>query len=340
MTTYQDAERLMDMVFGFIPAQVVHVLATLDIADHLVDQPASGAELAKLTASHEPSLRRLLRGAVHLGLLTLDAEGRYELTPAGQPLRGDVQFSIKHLAKEMGGEPTWSACGKLDQTVRTGRSGVQYAFGESGYDWLTKNPDEQADLYTWVVESARRDVPAVVAGLDLSGARTMVDVGGGNGILTAGLLVANPELTGTIFDLAAAQEYTGSLLAESGVAQRCALVVGNFLTDPLPPGQDVYLAKGIVSDWADDDALRILRGCAEAMRADSELVLIDLVMPADDAATDSLALMSDLCTLACGGEVRTEAHLRSLLDDAGLRLVEVGGSQVEGGTSLIRAVRS
>lgn len=340
MTGYQDAERLLNMVFGFIPAQVVHVMATLDLADHLADRPASLDELAKLTASHEPSLHRLLRVAVHLGLLTVDAEGRYELAPPGQLLRGDIHFSVKHLAREMGGDPTWSACGKLAHTVRTGQPAVEYVFGDSGYVWLSKNPDEQSDLYTWVIESARRDVPAVVGRLDLSTARDMVDVGGGNGVLTAGLLTANPGLTGTIFDLPAAQENTRSILEEAGVADRCTLVTGNFLADPLPAGRDVYLVKGIVSDWQDDDARRILRNCAEAMRADSRMVLIDLIMPADGAAADPLALMSDLCTLACGGAIRTEAQLRNLLGEAGLRIVEIGGSQAEGGQSLVYAVKN
>lgn len=339
MTTYQDAEHVMGMVFGFVPAQVVRVLAALDVADHLVDQPLSTAELAKLTNAHEPSLHRVLRVAVHLGLLALDADGRYELTAAGAPLRGDVRFSVKHLAREMGGEPTWSACGKLDHTVRTGQSGVEHLYGESGYDWLDRNPEEQADLYTWVVESARRDVPAIVAGLDLSKATEVVDIGGGNGILAAGLLAANPGLTATIVDLAVAVEHTRAVLAEAGVADRCSVVVGDFLAGPLPAGRDVYLAKGIVGDWSDADALRMLRNCADAMRADSELVLIDLIMPADGSPGDSLALMSDMCTLACGGQIRTGAHLRGLLGEAGLRITEIGGDQTEGGASLVHAVR-
>ncbi|QUQ65268.1 methyltransferase [Kutzneria sp. CA-103260] len=340
MTAHKDAARLMDLVFGFIPAQVVHTVATLDLADRLADEPASLEELARLTNCHEPSLRRLLRGAVHLGLLVVNEEGSYELTSSGQLLRADVPCSVKYLAREMGGEPTWSACGRIEHTVRTGQPAVEHVFGRSSYAWMADNPSAEASLYAWVLETARRDAPAFVAALDVADARDMVDVGGGNGILTAGLLAVNPGLTGTIFDRAAGLENARAVLEEAGISDRCSLVVGDFLTDPLPAGRDVYVVKGVLSDWVDDDAVRVLQACHRAMRADSRLFLIDLIMPALDTTSDPVAVMSDLCTLACGGAIRTEKEFRDLLAAAGLRLEEVSGNQAETGASILHVVKN
>ncbi|WET77366.1 methyltransferase [Amycolatopsis sp. QT-25] len=204
--TRQDTARVMDMVFDFVPAQIVRTLATLDLAERLAGGPVPLEELAKLTDCHEPSLRRLLRGAVFLGLLIRNEEGAYELTSAGQLLRADVAGSVKYPALQMAGEPTWSACGKIEHTVRTGQSAVQHVFGQSSYAWLADDPASQALFYQCCTEAARQDVPGLVRSLDLAGAHDLVDVGGGNGVLMAGLLAGNPGLSGTIFDQPAGLE--------------------------------------------------------------------------------------------------------------------------------------
>lgn len=335
-----NAARLMNLIFGFVPAQVVRVMATLGLADLLAGGPLCLRTLTKLSGSHEPSLRRLLRGAIHLGLVVQNEKGAYELAPAGQLLRGDTQDSVKCLAMQMAGEPTWSALGRIEHTVRTGQPSVQHVFGRSSYSWLEENPDSEALFYQWMTDLARQDVPRLVRALDLSGVRDVVDVGGGNGVLMSGLLAANRALNGTIFDRAASLEHTAAVLDDVGVTGRCALVAGDFLTDPLPAGRDLYLIKNTVSDWGDEDVVRILRACHQAMRADSRLFVIDMVLPEGETEPDPVALMSDLCTLACGGAIRTEREFGDLFAAAGLRLSKVGGDQAQLGVSILHAVRN
>ncbi|MFD2467138.1 methyltransferase [Amycolatopsis silviterrae] len=326
----QNPARVMDLVFGFIPTQIVRTMATLDLADRLAEGPASPQELAKLTDCHEPSLRRLLRGAAFLGLLALNDDGTYELTPDGHLLRADVPGSVKQLAVYLTGEPTWSACGSLAHTVRTGQPAV------SGYDWLAEDPAAQAEFYESCAGVARQDVPELVEDLDLSGVRDLVDLGGGTGTLMAGLLAANPGLRGVLFDQQAA--LTPAVLEAAGVADRCALTAGDFRTDPLPPGYDAYVLKNVLCDWGDNDVVRILQACGQAMRPDSVLFVIDLVL-AENGTPGPVAQMSDLCTLACGGAIRTEREFGDLAAAAGLRLAEISEHRTGTGTSILRVAK-
>ncbi|WP_409180328.1 methyltransferase [Amycolatopsis sp. VS8301801F10] len=337
-TAEPDPDRLTSLVLGFIPAQIMRTMATLDLADRLAGGPASPEELAKLTGCHAPSLRRLLRGAAFVGLLALNDDGAYELTPDGHLLRADVPRSVKQLAVYLTGEPTWSACGSIEHTVRTGQPAVDHVFGQSGYAWLAKDPAAQAEFYESCAGVARQDVPALVEALDLSAARDIVDAGGGNGLLMTGLLVANPALAGVVFDQPASLASARATLRDAGVADRCELAAGDFLADPLPPDRDVYVLKSVLCDWGDDDAVRILRACSRAMRADSVLLVIDLVLPEGNARPDPVALMSDLCTLACGGAVRTEREFADLAAAAGLRLTE--SSETGAATSILRAIKA
>lgn len=149
----------------------------------------------------------------------------------------------------------------------------------------------------------------------------------------------NAGLSGTIFDQAAGLENTQATLEDAGVADRCTLVAGDFLTDPLPAERGAYVVKSVLCDWGDDDVVRILRSCRQAMCADSTLFVIDMVLPEGDTTPDPVALMSDLCTLARGGAIRTEKEFGALFAEAGLRPVEISGGQPGTHTNILRAVK-
>lgn len=52
---------VMDLVFGYMPAQVMYAAADLRVADLPAHGSRTSRELAEQVPAHEPSLRRLLR---------------------------------------------------------------------------------------------------------------------------------------------------------------------------------------------------------------------------------------------------------------------------------------
>jgi hypothetical protein len=65
---------------------------------------------------------------------------------------------------------------------------------------------------------------------DLSSIGTVVDVGGGQGRLLAGLLEATPGLSGVLVDRPEVVAGAEAVLRAAGVADRCAVVGGDFHT--------------------------------------------------------------------------------------------------------------
>src|SRR4051812_11492942 len=76
--------RLLLLTDGKRISQVVHVLATLRVADHLASGPASAADLARLTETDEDALGRVLRVACSFGLFDADDEGCFSLNSLSQ----------------------------------------------------------------------------------------------------------------------------------------------------------------------------------------------------------------------------------------------------------------
>ena len=323
MTAAQDErDRLVKLVFGFFPAQVVQTLAHLGIPDALADGPASASELAERTGTLPDPLGRLLRAAAGLDLVTIDQEGRFALTPCGHLLRRGTPGSVGNLAQLFCGDAVWRAWGELEWSVRTGQPSFEKITGRPAFEHIAADPGLGPIFTEAMAEGSRAAAPGVVAACDLSGVTTLVDVGGGNGTLLAAFLGAHPDLRGILFDTASGVGDAAAVLEP--VADRCEIVTGDFFA--AVPSADAHVLKSVIHDWDDERSTAILTRVREAMPPHGVLFLVEPILTDDPAelAGQHGVLMSDLNMLVCtGGRERTEAEFAALLDAAGLRLASV-----------------
>src|SRR5690606_15879345 len=94
--------------------------------------------------------------------------------------------------------------------------------------------------------------------------KTLVDVGGGGGLLMCEILKRVPHATGIVFDQPRTIEETSVRIREENLSDRCQAVGGNFF-EGLPPNADAYIIKHVLRDWDDESVVNILRSCREAM---------------------------------------------------------------------------
>ena len=172
---------------------------------------------------------------------------------------------------------------------------------------------------------AARD-QAVVASVDLSGSRCVVDVGGGRGGLLSGLLTAYPRLRGILFDLPGVVEGAREPLREAGLAERCDVIAGDF-REAVPPGGDAYFLSWILHDWDDPTARRILARCRAVMDEGARVLVVEMVLPEGDdpsaPAFKRLVRQADLEMLAVvGGRERTAGEFEQLLNQSGFALTQ------------------
>jgi hypothetical protein len=166
---------------------------------------------------------------------------------------------------------------------------------------------------------------AVAASYDFSSFRTLVDVGGGNGALLIGILSANPNLSGIVFDLAQATEKARAKIADAGLQSRCEALGGDFFKE-VPSGADGYIIKHVVHDWNDGRATAILRNIHRAMPPHGKLLIAEGIYPprVDQSDIARGAAANDVNMLVCtGGRQRSEAEFRSLLTGAGFNLTRI-----------------
>jgi hypothetical protein len=210
----------------------------------------------------------------------------------------------------------WRPLGDLYESVRTGEPAFQRVFGQRFFEYLATHPGDAAVFNAAMTQGIAWSTPALLAAYDFSRFERLVDVGGGEGALLRDILAATPRLRGLLFDLPAVVAGAGGILAGE-IAARCEIVGGDFF-DSVPEGADAYLLKGVIHDWPDDDAARILRNTRRAIPAGGTLLVVE---PIDSGARP--AGLSDLLMLAIGGRDRSETEFRALLAAAGFELTRL-----------------
>jgi hypothetical protein len=171
-------------------------------------------------------------------------------------------------------------------------------------------------------------IEALVARVDFSRFAHIVDVGGGDGMLLAGILATHPKATGTLLDQPHVITRASAVFAQAGVAGRAKALGGSFF-EHVAAGGDAYLLKHILHDWHDADALKILHNCRQAMTGSARLIVVERIVEVDAADADTL--LSDLNMLVnAGGRERSVDEFRAMLAQTGFvvdRIANLHGSR-------------
>jgi len=326
--------QLTQMLVGFWMSQAIGVAAELAIADRLAAGPRSVDDLAAESGVDGPSLYRLLRALASVGIFAEDGERRFALTGLGALLAGDAPGSLRPLAL-LGRSEFYQAWSGLLDAVRAGSPAFDAVYGVPFFDYLECQP-ARSSLYDAAMNGAHdAETIPVLDAYDFSPLRSLVDVGGGNGLTLATALRRHPRLRGVLFDLPQVAERSGKALASSDIANRIHVVGGSFF-DAVPPGADAYLLRHVIHDWDDDSAALILRRCAEVMAENGRVLVVETVIPAGNGPCFGKWL--DLMMLVVGGRERTLGEYERIFSAAGLRLQRVVPTAHE--VSVLEGVRA
>ena len=332
MTDSQSSiDRVRALTRGYRTTQATYVFAKLGLADELAAGAATSAELAAKTNVKAEALARVLRLAAYCELVTELPGDRFELTETGNLLRSGVEGSIKAHAI-MVGEEHYTAWGSLLYSVRTGKPAFDHVFGSPLFDYMAKNPDTQ-DTFDAAMSSGSDVYLAPLADAYDFRARTLVDVGGGNGSLSAIILRRHPQLEAVIYDQPQVLEAADRYLSDAGLRERCRLVAGNFF-ESVPEGGDIYFLSNIIHDWDDERATQILKNCRVAMNPSGVVLLLEAVVP-EHGTPSAVAFYDVNMMVMLTGKERTQTQFEVLLRAAGLGLHKV--TPVSDTESLIEA---
>jgi hypothetical protein len=320
---------LMQMAFGFIVSQAASVAAKLYIADKLADGAKTVEELAELTATHQPSLYRLMRCLTSVGVFKKDAEGRFSNSEISEFLRSDNPESMRNAVHMICDREHWNAHGNMFHTVKTGETAFDHTFGMPVFPYYMQNPEPAKIFDDAMTSFSAITSNAVVAAYDFSEAERIADIGGGHGALLETVLQSAPGAKGILFD-------QPQVVENAKVSERVETIGGNFFEE-IPVEADVYLMKFIIHDWNDELSETILSNLAKSAKTGAKVLLIETVVEEEDS-TPSMSKLMDLNMLSMtSGKERTEKEYAELFEKTGFKLTQIIPTQSP--TQIVEAVR-
>ncbi|TLF76719.1 methyltransferase [Nocardia cyriacigeorgica] len=322
-TIVPDAWKTLGPLIDLATPMAMRVAATLRIADFVADGPLPVDELAQRSNTDADALGRLLRHLVCHGVFSEPGPGTFGDNEIAALLRSDHPSRMRgHLDLDGFFGPMDLVFTGLMHTVRTGKPAWEKVFGAPFWEYLDTHPAMSA-AFDEAMASGRLADEA--DGYDWSGARHIVDVGGGTGTLLAQVLEAHPQARGTLVDLPETVERGRHYLAARSLDGRCEIAAQSFF-DPLPTGGDVYVLCRVIHDWDDEQAAAILRRCADAAAPDGRVVIIEGYDSTGDPA--SFAEMNLRMLLISGGRERSIESYTALAAAAGLSVAGVHPTRI------------
>jgi hypothetical protein len=228
-------------------------------------------------------------------VLSRAGTGTYGLTGLGEQLRDDDPEGVRPWIDLEGPVGRADLClVQLLHTVRTGEPAFPRQFGRAFWDDLEADPGRAASFDALMGARLAADAPAVAGAYPWGSLGHVVDVGGGNAGLLIAILRAHDDLRGTVIDLAGAVGRAEQAIVSAGLGHRAGTQAGSFF-DALPAGAGGYLLSGVLHDWDDADAVRILQRCAGAASETGKVLVVDHIGDAQGGTPDTEGDLRMLC---------------------------------------------
>jgi cyclopropane fatty-acyl-phospholipid synthase-like methyltransferase len=207
---------------------------------------------------------------------------------------------------------------RLAVLVRTGRPVID---PES----ILGDQKEKTRAFVLAMHERARGMSAVLPhGVDFSGRRRLLDVGGGPGTYSIALVQRIPGLTSTVLDRPGVLEITREIIADYGCQNRVDLLPGDYLTSPFGSGYDAVLLSGMMHREVPANCRLLLRKSFEALDPGGLVVVSDVFFDTDRKDTPPFAISFALNMMLTSeeGSAHAKTEMAAWMEESGFRGVD------------------
>jgi SAM-dependent methyltransferase len=153
--------------------------------------------------------------------------------------------------------------------------------------------------------------------LDLRGVSSLLDLGGGSGVVSFALLHKKQDLTSVVVDVEPVCQVGRQIASENGLEKRVTYLAANFLRDDLPGGFDMVVLCDVGSF-----SESLFRGIRGVLNPKGRLIIVDKFSPSRTSAPPSRlssAFLRALENPSDSIDFTTAELVQTRLQDAGFR---------------------
>lgn len=292
---------------------VLHSAVKLDVFTSMDQGSVSATDISRLTGCDERGMTMLLDALSAMGLAN-KCDTRYSLPPHSatylsknsSSYLGHIILHHHHLV------PGWA---RLDEAVK---SGDPVRTSSS----LTDDDTARQSFLLGMFNLAMLNAPLVVPAIDLSGRRSLLDLGGGPGTYAIHFCLHNPELRATVYDLPTTQRFAEDTIQRFSLSNRISFSGGDILADDIGSGYDVVWISHLLHSECPQKAAVILEKAAHSLKPGGLVLIQEFILDDNRAAPLFPALFSLNMLLGTGaGQSYSQSELSRLMATAGIEAV-------------------
>jgi hypothetical protein len=315
--SFPSSARLQQLALAHRSSMVLFAASELDVFTHISRGHTTVDALAAACGAQREPLRMVLEWCVADGTLTSDGT-IYQNTPAtlAYLVKEQPAYAGTGLKYAQDLYPAWA---ELTSLVRTGRPTID---PES----ILGDDKAKTRAFIYAMHERARGLGSVLpAGVDFSGRRRLLDVGGGPGTYSIALVQKTPGLQSTVMDLPGVLEITKEIVENHGCADRITLLPGNYLTTPFGSGHDAVLMSGMMHREHESECRLLLAKAFEALDSGGLMVVSDVFFDDDRKNTPPFALSFALNMMLTSnhGSAHAKTEMSRWMSDAGFTAIDV-----------------
>ncbi|MBT6273657.1 MAG: methyltransferase [Chromatiales bacterium] len=327
------AEDISNLAFGFMASKALFAGLHVDVFTRLSRGPKTVEDLSGESSIPVNRLRILMQALAAVGLVSSD-EDRYQNAP------GSELFLVRGAKYDFGDYLRYQIDQQMYGHLEQLNSCIDGQLDEdavASYAHWMSDP-EQATLYSEAQHSGSLGPGRSLARtVDLSGAKQLLDIGGGTGAMTIQLCAAYPQLDATIIDFPNVAEIGWRFVSEASLVNRVRYIPGNALTVEWPTGQDAILMSYLFSGVPGESIADLIQRAFDSLNPGGHYMVHDFMVD-DYGGGPSLAALWQLQHMAFTPDARSVSHgwLERYMVGVGFRDVTIQ-ELVPGMTTLVYA---
>lgn len=203
----------------------------------------------------------------------------------------------------------------LHEAIGTGDIPFTLAFERQPFEYFSDNAESFERFALSMGQSTKRkDLRKILELIKVEDAKTVVDVGCGDGTLLRQVAKLWDYMNVIGFDLPYVVKRTSEMEDNKGIK----FVEGDFFKDKVPQA-DIFILSRILHDWDNEKSKEILTNIKNSMSINSKLIVLDKVI--DHKLDDLDTLLSHLNVwVMCGGKERSLNEFEELFTQSGLKI--------------------
>ncbi len=313
---------IREFAASFQKSRILLSAFELDIFTNIEESGTKGSQIARYLHLDEHACERLMNALVAFGFLTKNDQSFFN-TPESFAFLS--KKSSDYLGGLMHSNHLWNTWSNLTNVLKTGNAAHRAEINERGEEWLFPFINAMHDR-------AKKQAPQQLANINLSGIKSVLDIGGGSGAYSMEFVTKKPEIEATVFDLPNVIPITKKFIEKEGYAARIKTYEGDYTIDDLPKGFDLLFLSAVIHSNSLEVNQNLIKKCFDSLDKNGKIVIQDWIMNNDRTQPLTGAVFAiNMLVGTEAGDCFTEQEVTEMLNVAGF--VDISRKEFESGLS-------